>query len=441
MTNKERLQANNEKIQAIQEILNSKMLKASGQGKYFVKVVDYDGTILKEARLDTGDTFTLPDAPSHDGLVFQEWSCSQEIVDGVITIADNNVMVGATYTTESGLSEFDIELTKVTGLNVTLNMDGTKDWGDGTSDDLTTHTYTDYGKYTIKCNGTTMTISSSSGLFNQSSGARNYYCVSVRLSGINEIGSYAFAYCLSLRNVVISNDVSMSQMQVFQDCYSLINVIIPSGVSSVPYGTFRNNYALQSVTIPNGATKVGDYAFEFCCSLNDIVIPNSVTSISGQAFQYCRSLRNIILPDGITNLGSSAFADCFSLMSLKVPDGVPLINMSTFRSCSSLASLTLPQGATRMNGSACFGCYSLTSIIIPKGVTLVGGDAFRQCYALTIYDFSKLTAIPTLSTTGTLDGINNRAKIIVPDNLYDEWIIATNWATYANYIYKASEVQ
>jgi hypothetical protein len=37
-------------------------------GEYFVKVIDYDGTILKEAHLDTGDTFTLPTPPSHNGF-------------------------------------------------------------------------------------------------------------------------------------------------------------------------------------------------------------------------------------------------------------------------------------------------------------------------------------------------------------------------------------
>ena len=153
MTNKERLDLNNQKIDAIIQALDGKIVKASGKGEYFVKVIDYDGTILKEAHLDTGDKFTLPNPPSHNGLVFQEWSCSQEIVDNTITITDNNVMVGAVYTTASGLSEFDIELTKVTGLDVTLNMNGTKDWGDGTSDNLNTHTYTNYGKYMINYSG------------------------------------------------------------------------------------------------------------------------------------------------------------------------------------------------------------------------------------------------------------------------------------------------
>ena len=36
-------------------------------------------------------------------------------------------------------------------------------------------------------------------------------------------------------------------------------------------------------------------------------------------------------------------------------------------------------------------------------------------------------------------GIPTTCKIVVPDALYDEWIVATNWATYASRIVKASE--
>lgn len=285
----------------------------STSGKYFVKVIDYDGTVLKEAKLNTGDTFTLPNAPSHDGLVFQEWSCSQEIVDTTITIADNNVMVGAIYTTESGLSEFDIEITKAmvedietNGYTVTFNMDGNKWWAYNkdkvTSDTETTHTFYEYGKYTIACDGTIMTTSSSSGLFGQGSRTVNYYCKNVRFANVTTIGTYAF-----------------------NNCYSLTNIAIPSGV-----------------------TTIGTYAFGYC--------------------------------------------------------------------------------------------HSLTNIAIPYGVTSIGSNVFSNCYSLIQYNLSNLIAVPKLEATNVFANINGIAKIIVPDALYDEWIVTTNWATYANYIYKASEV-
>ena len=321
-----------------------------GTGDYWVKVIDYDGTILAEKRLNNGDTYTLPNAPSHDGLVFQEWSCSQEIVDGVITIANNNVMVGATYTTASGLSEFDITLTKATGLDVTLNMDGTKNWGDGTSDDLTTHTYTKYGNYTVTCNGTKITSSSSSGLFGQSSSVKNYYCIRAR------IGSGFTAILES----------------VFQHCYSLKNVVIPQGVTTI-YSGFANS----------------------CCSLTSVVIPRGVTRTYGNDFKDCYSLADVVIPQGFTNIGSNMFS----------------------------------------------GWYSLKNIVIPNSVTNISAYAFQNCFSLIKYNFAQHTKVPTLGSTNVFSGINKICKIYVPDALYDEWIVATNWSTYADYIYKASEME
>lgn len=245
-------------------------------GDYTVKVIDYDGTVLLEQKGNTGDVITLPTAPTHDKLVFQEWSASVTVTNNTVTIDDNDVMVGAVYTTASGKSEFDITLTKVTGLSVTLKMDGTKYWGDGTSDTATTHTYAAYGDYTIACEGTTI----NSSVFGQNNTTINYYCVRTRLANVTSIGQFAFCYC-----------------------------------------------------------------------------------------------------------------------------------------------------------------NSLTSITIPNGVTNIGSSAFRYCDSITKYDFSQHTSVTTLSNTDAFESINKICKIIVPDSLYDSWIAATNWSTYADYIYKVSEVQ
>ena len=451
-------------------------------GDYFVKVIDYDGTVLLEKRGNNGDSFDLPSAPSHEGLVFQEWSASCPITDGKVVIDNNNIMAGAVYTTASGQNEFDITLTKVTGLAVTFNMDGTKDWGDGTSDTNTTHTYTAYGDYTIKCNGTNM--SSGTGLFGQGSSSKNYYCTEARFATVTSI-AYALNYCYSLTSVIISNSVTSMGSSAFNDCSSLTNVIIPNRVTKIGSVAFFNCYSLTNVIIPNGVTSIGDSAFYNCCSLTNVIIPNSVTSIGG-AFYNCRSLTNVIIPNGVTSMGSSAFSgcssltnviisnsvtsidthaffnchsltnviipnsvtsigdmafiSCYSLTNLIIPNSVTSIGSSTFDGCRSLTNVIIPNGVTSIGNSTFYDCHSLTSIAIPSGVTSINSNAFYSCYSLTKYDFSQHTSVPTLSNTNAFTNINNIAKIIVPDSLYDEWIAASNWSTYANYIYKASEV-
>lgn len=71
-------------------------------------------------------------------------------------------------------------------------------------------------------------------------------------------------------------------------------------------------------------------------------------------------------------------------------------------------------------------------INIPKD-TLLSTKAFSNNYS--IINFSKYTIIPSI------DHIPNFMLIIVPDNLYDEWINATNWADVADRIIKVSDYE
>lgn len=383
-------------------------------GDFWVKVIDYDGTVLLEKRGNNGDSFDLPSAPSHEGLVFQEWSASCPITDGKVVIDNNNIMAGAVYTTASGQNEFDITLTKVTGLAVTLNMDGTKDWGDGTSDTNTTHTYTAYGDYIIKCNGTTMTTSNDSGLFGQSSSATNYYCTAARFATVATIKEAAFRYCYSLTTVVLSN-----------------------GINSIYYYAFASCRSLTSIVIPRGVTSIGQVVFGWCYSLTNVILTKNVTTLDSRAFHYCYSLTNMVIPIR-TRIGSEVFNYCYSLTNVVIPKNTS-IGVNAFSNCFSLTNVIFAGSSITMGQEAFASCYSLTNIVIPN-ITNIEPYVFQYCFSLTKYDFSQCSAVPTLSNKNAFSGINKIAKIIVPDSLYDEWIAAANWSTYADYIYKASEV-
>jgi hypothetical protein len=173
---------------------------------------------------------------------------------------------------------------------------------------------------------------------------------------------------------------------------------------------------LQAVEIGKNVTSIGSFAFAYCYSLANVVIPNSVTSISNAAFIYCYSLSSIVIPDGVTSISNAAFSYCYSLSSIVIPDGVTSIGAGTFNLC-----------------------YSLSSIVIPDSITSIGNNAFFSCYGMAYYDFRASTAVPALSSTSVFEYIPSDCKIVVPDSLYDTWIAATNWSTYASYIVKASE--
>lgn len=67
------------------------------------------------------------------------------------------------------------------------------------------------------------------------------------------------------------------------------------------------------------------------------------------------------------------------------------------------------------------------------------GSAFSGCTHLELVDFSQATAVPALSNISTFSNTNNTFKIVVPDALYNDWIAASNWSTYASQIVKASD--
>ena len=402
---------------------------SSGNGG--VRFIDYDGETVEEWSADSVDSKTaLPSNPTHEGLIGQGWNWSLESIKSYISkYPESTVNVGQMYKTASGLSEFDITLTKKTGLTVNFSMSGNKNWGDGIINTAKSHTYADYADYTITCDGVNLTSPTSDTIRR------------VRVGGnVTSIGSNAFTNCYGLSSITIPDGVTSIGNTAFSGCCSLSSITIPDGVITISIAVLSNCYALSSIIIPDGATSIGNDAFRSTYSLTSITIPDGVTSIGDTVFSNCYSLSSIIIPDGVTSIGSNVYSSCHSLTSIIIPDGVTTIGESAFNNCYALSSITIPDGVTSIGNNTFYNCYSLASIIIPDGVTSIGSNAFGSCYRIVKYDFSQVTSIPTLSSTSVFNYMRKHSKIVVPDALYDEWIAATNWSTYADYIYKASEV-
>ena len=169
-------------------------------------------------------------------------------------------------------------------------------------------------------------------------------------------------------------------------------------------------------------------------AIQKVEIGDSVTSIDRSAFYNCYSLSSITIPGSVTSISFSAFKSCYSLSSITIPGSVTSISGSAFGGCYSLSSITIPGSVTSIGSSAFGSCYSLSSITIPGSVTSISGSAFSNCYGVRYYDFTRHTAVPTLSNTNAFNKIAADCEIRVPAALADEWKAATNWATYANHI-------
>ena len=161
---------------------------------------------------------------------------------------------------------------------------------------------------------------------------------------------------------------------------------------------------------------------------------NNVSAIGANAFADCNSLTSINIPDSVTSINSNAFKSCYLLSNIHIPNGVTSIGTGAFSYCYGLASVNIPDGVTSIGDYAFYNCNRLINVRMPNGVTSIGTGAFSNCTMLTFVDFTKHTAVPTLSGTSAFTSIPDDCEIRVPAALADEWKAATNWATYADKI-------
>ena len=132
------------------------------------------------------------------------------------------------------------------------------------------------------------------------------------------------------------------------------------------------------------------------------------------ALPYVSSLYSLKRFIPVSSKGTNiAFSDLYSLRTIIIPEGV--------KTLTSAFMLRTP----------------ISGLKIPSSVTSLGDTACGYCYMLRFLDMSSHTSIPSCSSNSFKGSTN--CKIIVPDNLYDQWITATNWSSIASQIIKKSD--
>lgn len=365
----------------------------SSSGKGDVTFYDYDGTALHSFSKDEFLALTeMPPLPRQQGLICQEWNWSYE--DAIEYVTEYGVLdVGATYITDDGKTRLYIRIAAEGRMDVPLYFQQTVangvtiDWGDGSDTETlsgtgkvnTTHRYASIGDYMISLDvaeGCTLNFGHQS-------------------SSSTIVGS------TDNNNLVYSN--------------RLYKVEIGSGVARIENHAFYKNQNLRHITIPNNIKDIGNYIFQQCVSLEFVAYPKNVKTNFLGTNSGCTNLHNISFSKNIV-MARYTVQNCYLLNSVVLPPSTSILDIDTISTC-----------------------YSLSSIVIPRSITTVSALSLRNCYGLAYYDFSHHTAVPTLANTNAFTGIPDDCKIIVPDALYDEWVAATNWSTYASYIIKKSD--
>ena len=400
---------------------------------------DYDGTILHSYSKDEFLALSeLPELPTQQGLICQGWNYTLE--DAQSYVADyGKIEVGATHITDDGKTRLYITVPKYRQdvplyFSQTVANGVTIDWGDGsvtetlsgTGNVNTAHSYASEGNYVISlevaegCKLEFGSYSSQNNIFGSTYADRRVFSIMLTKAELGE-------------------RVTSINKRAFYLCASLSSITIPQGVTSIEERAFSSCYNLGAIVLPQGLKQLGGYTFDGGSALTLVVMPKSVTSIGYYAFQNCASLSLAMIPQGVTNIDGSTFRSCLALSSIIIPQGVTSIGSSAFYGCTTIRFVIIPEGVTSIGSSAFSDSYSFSFVTMPSSLTTINNYAFQNCYGVAIYDFRALTSVPTLSSTNAFSGIKSDCKIVVPDSLFDEWIAATNWSTYASYIIKASE--
>ena len=254
----------------------------------------------------------LPPNPVHSGLTAQGWNWTLEQLKTALTYHYPEVVIGQSYTTTSGSTEVDIDLTDSNYLSpyLCIYVYGattlTVNWGDSIIDEIEVagagnlylpHTYASTGKYTIAFHTQNNVVISIVG---------QYRHVGL-LSPTNSL-SYSSVYGSSITAIRLGNNVNLSQ-------YGLAELA-----------------NLRYLTIPNTVTSIGSDILFLSNSIKCIIVPASVTSLPASVFESCEQLQIISLPPTITSIGTYAFSGAV-VNHITLIEGIQTVGSYFFYNC------------------------------------------------------------------------------------------------------------
>jgi uncharacterized repeat protein (TIGR02543 family) len=135
----------------------------------------------------------------------------------------------------------------------------------------------------------------------------------------------------SLKNVTITGGYSIGN-KAFWNCL-IETIIISDTITNISSYAFYYCVNLKNVIMPDTITSIGSWAFYHCVSIEEITFPKQLTRIGSYTFAECNGLSNIVIPDNVDYIGRNAFGSCENLLSVYIPESVETIENYTFYDC------------------------------------------------------------------------------------------------------------
>ena len=351
----------------------------------------------------------------------------------------------------------------------TASQDLLIDWGDGTTDTISTtsatttqHTYAigggtpcsrGYTTYKIRIYGSAAGVTINGARFVSLTTAVNgsvpyqlysfglleayygdgidianmsYYFGGATSFNANSLGNFPMLeYCklpASMPNTTAFNNA-------FEFCYELAVIVMPTSAPSLTNftSTFRLCSNLERLDFPSDATAITTLngAFQNCARLTTATFPTTLNSCTDltNTFQFCPLLNTISLPSlNVNQAYSGTFGSCYALTNFKMTgwtSTATAINVGTmFSGCSSLETFTIPNpaaGTSYINVQSMFtNCTSLRQLVYPANFNLTGSmsNAFLGNVGLISVVMPASTAITNMQSC--FSGCFNLQSVTLP---------------------------
>ena len=287
-----------------------------------------------------------------------------------------------------------------------------------------------------------------------------HICISETLNSLSTYSSFSSLH--SLKEMYFPRHMTnfYDSTGLFGDCHSLEEVVIPE-IVDYPDKTVKFNFSAQckvsTIKFPDWVTELQRNSLGGAPLVS--IDFNKITSLQDDWYYDGKKLKGVIDLSNMTNtaldIGALYSPDIENIIFPSTIKTIRRWNLShfytidlsntsieTFEHCylSTFPGKIIFPNTIKTLGQYAFGycekSYQKT-IKLPSSITTIGDYAFQS---LTVdFDFSEFTSIPSITSTSFNRYASRQYKIIVPDNLYEEWIAATNWSDYADKIIKVSE--
>jgi hypothetical protein len=187
-----------------------------------------------------------------------------------------------------------------------------------------------------------------------------------------------------------------------------------------------------------GGSYIKSGAFSQCINLVKITLPDTLTTIESYSFTNCTNLKQVIYKGELKD---------WLKLSMDTSNGwgadsSPLEYCEEFyigKNKEPLIHITIPDSVTSIKPLVLSNVPTLQSITFHSNVSTISNLSIASNPLLEYCDFSNHTSIPRMTHSNAFTDIPITCKIIVPDALYDEWIISDKWKIYASNIIKKSD--